>query len=264
MNYIIMWFASDSEGGSSAESGGGYVGGSGCGYSDESDAGFIGDSGGGCPAKLAPVIGVASDYFYHDLLNCQSGISVCEVGDRQNELIIFTTTGNVEVHNARDCTISTNKNCSTNLRVILSGVLLALLLTGGEGRRGGGGGSRISWGSRSISTSRSSIRRREHNYEGSSRRRGSSPQDYDSSAGGGLPNPDTPLGDKTKKDVLSVSKKSSSENHGVIDNGRSNSGRKGVLSAAENGPSKETSARRKAKESTLTTAIPSDFQRRKA
>ncbi|CAG2057907.1 unnamed protein product [Timema podura] len=148
--------------------------------------------------------------------------------------------------------------------VILSGVLLALLLTGGEGRRGGGGGSRISWGSRSISTSRSSIRRREHNYEGSSRRRGSSPQDYDSSAGGGLPNPDTPLGDKTKKDVLSVSKKSSSENHGVIDNGRSNSGRKGGLSAAENGPSKETSARRKAKESTLTTAIPSDFQRRKA
>nr|CAD7205987.1 unnamed protein product [Timema douglasi] len=142
--------------------------------------------------------------------------------------------------------------------VILAGVLLALLLTGGEGRRGGGGGSRISWGSRSISTSRSSIRRREHNYEGSSRRRGSSPQDYDSSAGGGPPNPDVPLGDKTKI------KKSSSENHGVIDNGRSNSGRKGGQSADENGPSKESSARRKAKDSTLTTAMPSEFQRRKA
>nr|CAD7432559.1 unnamed protein product [Timema monikensis] len=148
--------------------------------------------------------------------------------------------------------------------VILAGVLLALLLTGGEGRRGGGGGSRISWGSRSISTSRSSIRRREHNYEGSSRRRGSSPQDYDSSAGGGPQSPDVPLGDKTKKDILSAGKKSSSENHGVIDNGRSNSGRKGGQSADENGPSKETSARRKAKESTLTTAMPSDFQRRKA
>ncbi|XP_063233064.1 uncharacterized protein LOC134536914 [Bacillus rossius redtenbacheri] len=115
--------------------------------------------------------------------------------------------------------------------LLLVGVLAALLAAEAEGRRGGGGGSRISWGSRSISTSRSSIRRREHNYEGSSRRRGGSPQDYDTN----------PLPSKDSKTGGASGQKSSSEVHVPMETDRVT--RKGGQSSIESGPAKETTVK---------------------